>query len=263
MTSRWRRALAAGAVLAIAVACVELGGPKSGVTSISNLRLPYPSVVIGGLLRDSLGVPSPLSITAFGPNGETLAEAISFIALDSSISVDADGTVHGLLRDSLGGRVVAGAGGLQTPPHRIIVTYAPVEAVKSTATTAIQFDAALPDTTEKLNWSPPLELTLNGDGGLAQGYIVTYQLTRTPPAKVAGEPTAYVADENGRAMTRDTTDTKGVAARRIVLRQAATEDALRGGTRTDTVIVRATVKYLGSDVPGSPVEFVVPVSRKP
>lgn len=265
MTRGKRRALTIGAALAIIAGCIDLGGPKDGVVSISNLRIPYPSVVIGDLLRDSLGNPSPLSIIAFGADGEPLTtEAISFVALDSTLSVDADGTVHGLLRDSLGGRVVAGAGTLQTPAHRIIVTFAPTLAVKGTAATAIVFDNLLPDSTEKQNGSPALVLTLNGtDNSLAHGYVVTYELARTPAPKVPGAPTAYIADESNRLMPRDTTDTKGVASRRVVLRQAAIEDELRAGQKTDTIIVRAFVKYLGADVSGSPVDFIVPVSKKP
>jgi hypothetical protein len=263
MTGVARRALTACAVAGIAAACIELGGPQEGVVSISNLRLPYPSVVIGDLLRDSLGQPAPLFIRAFGANGDTLvSELLEFIALDSTISVDSDGTVHGLLRDSIGARVVAGAGGLQTPPQRIVVTYAATEAVKSGAPAAIVFDAALPDTSEKGNWSTALELTLNGEGGAAQGYVVTYELAETPTPREPGVPTAYVADETGRAVTRDTTDIKGIASRIVVLRQSAIEDAVRAGSRSDTIIVRATVKYLGADVPGSPVDFIVPVSAK-
>jgi hypothetical protein len=59
------------------------------------------------------------------------------------------------------------------------------------------------------------------------------------------------------------TDTKGIASRRVVLRQLAVDTSIRSGSRRDSVIVRATVKYLGADVPGSPVTFYVPVFKKP
>jgi hypothetical protein len=64
-------------------------------------------------------------------------------------------------------------------------------------------------------------------------------------------------------MPRDTTDTKGVSSRRVVIRQLAIANSIRDGSRSDTVIVQASVKYLGADVPGSPVQFIVPVSKKP
>lgn len=265
MSLRKRRALAIGVGLAVFGGCIELGGPKNGVVSITNLRLPYPSVVIGDLLRDSLGVPTPLSITAFGADGETLStEAVAFLALDSSLSVASDGSVRGLVRDSIGGRVVASAGALQTPPQRIIVTIAPTLAAKSTAATAIVFDNTKPDSTEKQNWSPALEVVITGAGAaFAQGYVVNYELLDTPPPREAGAPTAYVTDESNRRAPRDTTDTRGIVSRRVVLRQSAVEDALRSGAKSDTIVVRASVKYLGAAVPGSPIDFIVPVSKKP
>lgn len=263
MTSMGRRALF-GATVAIVAACVELGGPKEGVVSISNLTLPYPSVVIGDLMRDSLGNPSPVSITAFDANGGVSDVTPVYLALDTTVKVDADGTVHGVTRDSLGGRIVGGAGGLQTPPARVIVTIAPTTVEKGAAATFIQFVNTDPDSTKQTNWAAALEVTVNGASAApAQGYVVTYSVVESPDPQVAGTPTAYVGDEAARTMWRDTTDTKGIASRRVVLRQAAIADAIRNGSRPDSIIVRATVKYLGADVPGSPVTFVVPVSKKP
>ena len=264
MTPTLRRALIGAALIGIA-ACLDLGGPKEGVISISSLHLPSPSVVVGDLMRDSLGNPAPLSITAFGPNGEVLSgEPITFITLDSTVRIDADGTLHGITLDSVGARVLAGAGQLQTPPQRVIVTVAPTTATKATTTTPIQFVVETPDTSNSSNWSPGLVVTVTGAGGkFAQGYIVTYSVIESPDAQVPGTPTAYIGNDAARAMPRDTTDLKGEASRRVILRQSAIANDVRAGTRSDTVIVRASVKYLGADVPGSPFDFIVPVSRKP
>ncbi len=259
-----RRALIGAAILVLA-ACIELGGPTDGVVSITNLRLPYPSVVVGDLMRDSLGNPSPLFLTAFGADGEPLpTEPLTFVALDTTLSVDPDGTVHGLFRDSIGGRVVGGAGSLQTPPNRIIVTIAPTAVTMGPGPTTIQFVNTAPDTSATTNWSTPLLLTITGAAGApAQGYVVTYALVETPDPVTPGTPTAYISDAGARTMTRDTTDTRGVASRIVVLRQGAVATDIRSGSRIDSVIVRATIKYLGADVPGSPVDFIVPVSLKP
>lgn len=263
MTAKGRRALVGATVALVIAACVEIGGPDEGIVSISNLKLPYPSVVIGDLMRDSLGNPSPVSITAFDANGEVSNALPVFIALDTTIAVDSDGTIHGITRDSVGGRIVAGAGGLQTPPQRVIVTIAPTAVAQTSDPTAIEFVSTDTDTSKSTNWSQPLEVTVTGASGAAQGYIVTYSIVASPDPEVAGTATAYIGDESARTMWRDTTDTKGKASRRVVLRQLAIADAIREGTRPDSVIVHATVKYLGADVPGSPVEFIVPVSRKP
>lgn len=268
MTKRARRALIGAAAVSVAAACVELGGPKDGVVSISSLKMAYPSVVVGEILRDSLGAPAPLSIVAFGPSGEVLdSEAITFLALDSTVSVDPDGTVHGLRRDTLGGRVVATAGGLQTPPLRVIVTVAPTTVTRSVDPTAIAFDTSLSkrDSTAETNASPPLTVTVVGAGGVGvQGFIVSYALVRSLTPVIAGTPTAYLADDAKRTSPRDTTSAAGIASRRVIIRQAAFLDAAwLAGTKTDTIIIRATVRYLGADVPGSPIDFIVPVSKKP
>ena len=265
MTAKARRALLGAAAAVTIAACVELGGPKDGVVAISNLKLPSPSVVLGDLMRDSLGNPSPISITAFGSNGEPIpGEPTTFVALDTTVKIDPDGTIRGVTIDTLGGRVVAGAGGLQTPPQRVIVTIAPTTATRDPRVTTIQFVNTEPDTSKNTNWSDSLKLVVTGAGGApAQGYIVTYSLVETPDPEVAGTPTAYVGDDNARTAWRDTTDTKGVAVRRVILRQSAVATAIRNNSRSDSVIVRATVKYLGADIPGSPVTFYVPVFKKP
>ena len=163
MKSRGRRALA-GATLVILAACLELGGPKDGVVSISNITLPYPSVVAGDVMRDSLGKPAPISIVAFGANGDTLAsEPITFIAIDTTVTVDASGTIRGVTRDSIGGRVIAGAGGLQTPPQRVIVTIAPTAVAKG-PDTKIQFVNTTPDTSNNSTWSERLALNSQSRG---------------------------------------------------------------------------------------------------
>jgi hypothetical protein len=264
---RWRAMLGAGLVVAGVVAgCVELGAPKGGVISISGLRIASPAVVIGDILRDSLGLAAPLELTAFDGSGNPIAgEPVSFFALDSTIKVDADGTVHGLLRDSLGARLVGGAGTLQTLPQRVFVSVRPDTATRTTESASIVFDLTTPDTTAQTNWSPPLTLTLVGVASAkSQGFIVDYRILRSPTPATAGAPTAYLADDAGRASARDTTDRQGNAGRRVVLRQQAIGDAaLLGGSKTDTITVRATVKYLGADVTGSPIDFFVAVSRKP
>jgi hypothetical protein len=264
MTKMRRRALFGATAALVVAACVEIGGPKDGIVSISNLKLPSPSVVAGDLMRDSLGNPSPVGIIAYGSDGEPIAgQPVSFVALDTTVTIDADGTIHGVVKDTLGGRIVAGAGGLQTPPQRVIVTIAPTTATKGPDPTPIQFVVTEPDTTKDTNRSAALVLTVTGASGPAQGYVVVYSLVETPDAEVAGTPTAYIGDESARSMPRDTTDTKGVASRRVVIRQAALAAATRAGSKQDTVIVRASVKYLGADVPGSPVQFIVPVFKKP
>ena len=265
MTRRARRGMWMAALAVAAAACIDIGGPSSGVVSISNLTVAFPSVVIGDLLRDSLGAVAPLQLTAFDPSGNPIPGAeVTFVALDSTIRIDADGTVHGITRDTVGARVVAGAGGLQTAPARIFVSVAPQTATKGTAPTLIEFDITAPDTATRSNWSPALAVTLTGAGDVgAQGFIVSYEIIRAPAPIDPAAPAVYLADENGRRSARDTTDRQGLAGRIVVLRQQAIGDpALFAGTKTDTVIVRATARYLGVDLPATPIDFIIPVRKK-
>jgi hypothetical protein len=258
------RAVAAIAIMAVAVAC-DLTTKTGDVTSISSLRLPAPSVVVGDVMRDSLGVPTPAMVDAFDGEGRMIVNPhVVFSVLDSTITIDSSGFVHGVHRDTTGARVAAGVGGLQTPITRIPVTSAPATAAKTAgAAPAIAFDTRV-DTSVQTNWSPLLGVTvLDASGGGAQGVIAAYSIVRSPAPLTAGVPTVFLADEGGRGTSRDTTTFAGLASRRVVLRQAAVGDAdLLAGRKTDTIVVRVTASYAGKVIPGLPVDFIVPVAAK-
>jgi hypothetical protein len=263
--SRWSERVAAGAVAAAMICACDLSTKNADVASISNLRLPSPSVIVGDVMRDSLGTPTPLSVDVFDAHGAIVANpTLVFSRLDSTISIDPSGLVHGLTRDTVGARVVVGSGGLQTPQNRIFVTVAPKKATKSVgAAPAIVFDTRI-DTTVQTNWSPLLSVTLADSSGVgAQGFIATYSIVRSPAPLTAGVPTIYIANDAGAATTRDTSDHTGVVSRRVVLRQSAIGDqALLTGSKTDTIIVRMTALYRAAAIPGTPIDFVIPVSAK-
>ena len=65
-----RRIVAPLAVVLAAVAgsCTEIGTNPATVTALEFDSLPYPAVVTGDTLRDSLGNAAPLSATAFNVN---------------------------------------------------------------------------------------------------------------------------------------------------------------------------------------------------
>ena len=149
-------------ILAAVVACDPLATSNKSVTvaSISDLHLPSPAVVIGQVMRDSLGNEAPLGLTAFDADGRVLLNTPIFInVLDSSVTIDQFGFVKGLFRDSIGARVVAGAGSLQTPQNRILVSVQPQVSAIGPAPTFINF-TVLTDSSNQTNWSPPLQVTL-------------------------------------------------------------------------------------------------------
>ena len=116
------------------------------------------------------------------------------------------------------------------------------------------------------NWSPPLELTLTDASGIttAQGFIVTYAVIRFPAPKAANDPAAYLGDDAGEAVCARHDRLQGSRKPAGGAAPAGDrQDAVRAGTKTDTIIVRATVKYNGADVAGTPVDYVIPVKKKP
>lgn len=269
-------ALVAAMTAVTAMACSDIFGSasRSAIASISALSLPYPTVVVGDVMRDSLGVAAPVSIVAFDADGNVVAnQTPTFTILDAtkstlstSLAIDQNGFVHGLARDTVGARVFAGFGTLTAPARRIFVSVAPSKATKTIATWEINFDPLVTDTLTQSNWSPPLELTLTDASGIttAQGFIVTYAVIRFPAPLNPGDQAAYIGDDVGKPSGRDTTDLRGVASRRVVLRQSKLDTvSVRKGLKTDTIIVRATVRYNGADLPGTPLDYVIPVKKKP
>jgi hypothetical protein len=269
-------ALVAVVTAVTAVACSDIFGSasRSPIASISALSLPYPTVVVGDVMRDSLGQPAPVSIQAYDANGNVVTNQVpTFTVLDAtkstlatSVQVDSNGVVHGLVRDTLGARVFAGFGTLTAPAQRVIVSVAPTKAARTPGTPVISFVDSVTDTLRMSNWSTPaLGLMLTDANGLpAQGFVVTYGVTRFPTPLNPGDQAAYIGDNAGKPSDRDTTKSNGIAGRLVVLRQGKLDTvSVRRGLRTDTIIVRATVKYNGVDVSGTPINFVIPVQKKP
>ncbi|HTR77066.1 MAG TPA: hypothetical protein VMH39_03115 [Gemmatimonadaceae bacterium] len=263
------RALAALCLVSgVALGCGLVVGPEKGIASISTLVVAAPSVVLGDVLRDSLGAPAPLLVNAYDAAGALLTSAVTtYFVLDSipTVRVDSLGLLHGLAIDSLGAHVLGQVGGLQTPTQTIFVSVHPDTVAVTGSPGTLQFDLTVPDTLQASNWSDTLALSVKSKAGLgAQGFVVEYSVLQSPAPATAGRATVYIGNDQGLHDARDTTDLHGAAHRRVVLDQFALGDAaLLAGTKTDTVLVRASVRYGGVDVPGSPVTYAIPVHLKP
>ncbi|HEY0995568.1 MAG TPA: hypothetical protein VGD77_06230 [Gemmatimonadaceae bacterium] len=251
-----RVALALGALLA-ATGCLKISEPGSGVFTLSELKLPWPSVVVNDTLRDSTGRAAPLRVIGVTAAGDTVDDAPTWVVLDRGLHVTAQGFVIG---DSIrsGARLVGQVGGLQSPVATLLVVPAPVLARAEPATIApVTWKRALGDTSHVA--SPGLGVRVLGGGDPAPGvggWIVSYTIL-SQPAPVGDSPAAYLGDGVNRRTATDTTDASGLASRVVVLRPVAAST-----TGADTVVVQATVRYRGSDVPGSPVLFTVPFRRQ-
>lgn len=248
----------------IAVACISMEGPKNGAASISVIGLPSPSVVKGDTMRDSLGNAAPLQIAAYDGSGNVLSGVKpAFFLLDTGLAViDSAGRfISTGPTSSTGARVVATLDGLQTPPVPVPISVAPafIMLTPGISDTLCALYSNEPDSTKTV--SPPLSVTVKGSDSVstAQGFIAIYSL-RYSPASMDSVPTAYLSDDTGRPMARDTSKANGQTGRRVDLRfEKLANDSIRTGLESDSIGVDVSVLYRGSALPGSPIHFVVPI----
>ena len=257
MISRFATILAViGAV--IGVACVDMSAPK-GPASISALRLPSPSVVIGDVMRDSTGAPAKLDVIAYDANGARITDlSPQFFVTDTGApaTVDASGTVTGTRVGTV--HVVGQVGALQTPVAAIPVTVAPKRIALTNPKIDTLFAPLSADTTQRGNG--PAAVTVSGDSIGSAGFIVKYALVHAPGTiSTSKTPAVFLADDQGNPSVVDTTDASGHASRSVVVVTAFLNDTslLRG--RIDSAVVTAQTSYKGALVSGSPVRIVIPI----
>jgi hypothetical protein len=253
-----RRSLAAVATVAAvwaAVACLDVSSPVSGITAITTVLLPTPSVVVNDSLRDTLGNAQPLVVYAFAPNGDTVRDAtVRFFAIDSTQGLHVDSATGYAWGDSLSplAKVVArvtpanGKGTIQTLQVPLPVVPIPVGATKAAdALIDFPFDPTTLDTLGAGVLSPSLDVTVVGQGDTPiQSYIVSYRIDRSP-VSASGKPSVAFLDRSGNDSTIAVTSTTGTASRQLRVRLADIPQELRFPPATDTVVVRVRVFYHG------------------
>jgi hypothetical protein len=230
---------------AIALACTKIPTGEDSVLSFTVNPLPSPSVVVGDTLRDTLGVVSPISVSAFNFQGGSVpSPRVRFSTGDRGIHVDSvSGIVTG---DSVrtGARIVVSVGAVQAPVQ-IGVALRPDSIAPLNARDSLLY--SLTDTT--LNVSNAMGVTLlhgKGTDSVVVGYYVSFRLIRP-----AGTVAQLVNDNGAVGTTADTTDASGNATRRIKLNVAQLTSA------ADSVIVLASASYKGTAIRGSPVRLVL------
>lgn len=242
----------------VGVACVDMSAPK-GPASISALRLPSPSVVVGDVMRDSTGAPAKLDVIAYDANGARLTDlSPQFFVTDTGApaTVDAGGTVTGTKLGTV--HVVGQIGTLQTPVAAIPITVAPKRIALTNTTIDTLIAPLSADTTQR--GTAAAAVTVSGDSAVgATGFIVKYALVHAPVTKPGQKtPAVFLADDQGNPSVVDTTDA-GRASRNVVVITAFLSDTnlLRGGV--DSAVVTAQTSYKGALVSPSPLRIVIPI----
>ena len=260
----------------IAVACLDVSSPVTGIFSITNLQLPTPSVVEHDSSRDTLGNLDSLRVVAFAPNGDTVKDAvIRYFVVDTTQNLHVD-SIRGIVSarallptGAATPRVFArvspanGKGFVQTAVLLLPVVPTPVSVTKDRDTVFTATTASDSFSTSLL--SPPLGVTVFGATAdtLIPSYIVRYELVRSPPSSKPGDSTVVLAGASGRDTSIAVTDGSGHATGvRLRLRLSAVDQRLAQGD-TEIAVVRVHVQFRGKDLPVTPADsFVIPVVLK-
>ena len=243
------------ALAALAGSCTDVATGPATAVALEFDTLPFPAIVSGDTLRDSLGRAAPLHAVAYNASGAVIADAgIRYIALDTGLTIDGAGFVTAQARNGAV-RIVASAGGLQTSPETLHVARRPdTVLVTGKVVDTLRFtipDSAARNVTASLGVRVATRDTAGGITG-SKGWLVSYQGFFHGAALASTDTTlASLWAEGSRASPLDTTTADGGAGRTLRIR------SLLLPTTPDSFVVIATVRYRGAPVRGSPVRFVV------
>ena len=266
--SLFKPALALVAMLvALAGGCAETGTGPEEAAAIELAPFPSPSIVIGDTLRDAAGNVALIQAIVRNVRGDIIADApVRFLYADyprdSALIVDSTGLVRAVRVASGDARIAAQIGGRLQVLRKIVVTTRP-DSIDSTSEPAL-FTTTLPDTgrvAANQNTSADLAITVRHkqDSTVTpvNAWLVQFSIVR--PANSANDSSAavYLVDDAGRPSMLDTTNSSGIASRRVRIRAAQ----FPSGTTPDSVIVQASASYRGVALKGSPVQIVLPVQR--
>lgn len=263
MTGRRPRAAAAALLPAalLLAACTDVPSGADVPYSLEFERLPFPAVVAGDLLRDSTGAAAPLGAVAYNVDGAPIADApIQYLFVGDAARLEDGALVRGVTAgDTV--RITAVAGDVPSLPRLLWVVPRP---------DSLAGPSAAPDT---LRWGIPPNPATDVSQALAvrlvsrvdaavvpvRGWIVRFRIvvagdTLAPSAAEV----AWLVDEQGRTSAIDTTDTDGVASRRVRV-NAFAGDAIDG---LESLVVSVTPMGTTTPVAGAPVQITLPVARR-
>ncbi len=249
------------AALAAVGSCITISTDPHEVISIEFVELPWPAVVVGDTLRDQGGAVAPLSARLFEASGAEVTDAqIQFLSRDATVTIVNGDLVVGGSTTGMA-RLLASGAGLQSVVRQIQVVPRPDSLAPEGTIDTLRL--VLPDSPQQ-NRSGDLKVKMVSvdAGGAATpvgSWIVSFALEFDGAPVAPGDTShLYLADEAGRVSSSDTTDTQGIASRRIRFK------VLPGTTipPLDSVIVIVTASYRGSPLAGTPVRLVLPVTPK-
>ena len=205
------------ALVASSLSCTDVSDPD-GIGALQFDGAPYPSVVVGDSLRDSLGIVRPLVATALSNDGNPLPNAdVVFSSPDTVVQIFEDGVVYGRRLNPGGAavRLFASVGSLQSQPASLFV----VPRADSIAR-AVEADTTTTSVSEELAFSLFGDTAAIGPKVAVPGWLVSFQLkyrgVLVPPTDTT---VAYSWTGTTRRILSivDTSDASGRVGRRVAV----------------------------------------------
>ena len=270
-----RRRFADGVVAVLLAAnvsaCAQVGSEPDVPAAIELTALPSPSVVIGDTLRGVDGLVAPVKAIVRNLQGDIIADApvrylYADFPRDSALAVDSStGIVRALKASTADARLGARVGTSLQVLRVIVVTTRPDSMDRDGQPALTVFTTTLADTGRtgaSDNRSPALTAVVRNVDSLGATSPVNAWPVRfevVSPANPTNDTTksVYLVDDAGRASVIDTTDSFGVAGRKVRIRAALFPTS----AATESVTVRATATYKGQPLKGAPVLIFLPVKR--
>jgi len=252
----------------VTVACAQVGTDPSVPASIEAAPLAFPSIAIGDSLRDTLGVARPVRALVRNIQGDVIEDApIRYLYVqagrDTALEVDSiTGHVRVLKRPASGPVQIAARFALALQvliPLRM--TNEPDTVLRADSTRIVGF---VPDTGRRGADENSAAVSVRAQyrelTGAAQNvgdWLVRFVVVR--PSNPTNDTTlaAFFMNDDARPMSLDTTDTQGLASRRLRMRPGILFPA--GAPTTDTIVVEARIWRRGQPVRGAPLRIRVPV----
>ena len=255
LTSRVRRLVAPGVVALASLgaglsACNDLGGAGE-LAVIEFDSIPYPALLAGDSMRDSLGMVRPLRALAFDGAGQVIDDAeFTFFTTDTGAVIDANDVLRVTRRDGTV-RLVASSSGLQSAARTVRVTRRPdTTFVSGQATDTLVY--SVPDVAANYG---EFKLALRSEDTVGVspnvvGWLVRWRVVHNGDT-LGPTDTLLVALQSttGRRGQVDTTATDGTSTRRLRV------FANRLTVLTDSFDLIADVRLHGTPVPGSPLRY--------
>jgi hypothetical protein len=245
-----------------AAACHEVGFAPDQPASIAFERRSIPAVVVGDVMRDTLGDSIPLRAIVYNGHGDVIPNApVRFVYADTDRALQVD-SVTGYVR-ALKGRALAGRIAARIGTSLQIIDTIPIASQPDSLASSQDSVATLFYVADARSYPSDivgvrlLHDTAGGPTGV-RGMIVRYDVLSP---LVSGNDTTgivFLTTPDARPSAIDTTDASGTAARVVRVRPA-----LFGGTPPTQIVVRATVLYPVRQIRNNPISFTIPLKSKP